>query len=48
MVATIATKAMGYFVYFRPCQDARTSLTDDDIKRGTKKIETDELRKNCI
>ena len=27
-----------------PCQGGRPSLTDDDIKRGTKKREIDELQ----
>ena len=41
-------EAMGYYFHFCPCQKARSSLTDDDIKRGTKKKEMDELRKDYI
>ena len=37
---------MGCYFYFCPCQEARPSLTDDEIKRGTKKKEMDELRKD--
>ena len=41
-------EAMGGYFHFCSCQDARPSLTDNDIKRGTKKRETDELRKDYI
>ena len=41
-------EAMGCYFHFCPCQEARPSLTDDDIKRGTKKMEMDELRKGYI
>ena len=41
-------EAMGCYFHFCPCQEARPSLTDDDIKRGTKKREMDELRKDYI
>ena len=36
------------YFHFCPCQEARTSLTDDDINCGTKKREMDELRKDYI
>ena len=36
-------EAMGWYFIFYPCQEARRSLTDDDIKRGTKKREMNEL-----
>ena len=39
---------MGCYFHFCPCQEARRSLTDDDIKRGIKKRELDELRKDYI
>ena len=39
---------MGCYLHFCPCQEARPSLFDDDIKRGTKKRELDELRKDYI
>ena len=41
-------EAMGCYFHFCPCQETRPSLTDDDIKRGTKKREMDELRKYYI
>ena len=41
-------EAMGFYFHFCPCQEARPSIIDDDIKRGTKKREMDELRKNYI
>ena len=41
-------EAMGCFFHFCPCQEARPCLTDDDIKRGTKKREMDDLRKDYI
>ena len=39
---------MGCYLHFSPCQEARPSLIDDDIKRGTQKREMDELRKDYI
>ena len=39
---------MGFYFHFCPCQEERPSLTDDYIKRGTKKREMDELRKDNI
>ena len=39
---------MGFYFRFCPCQEERPSLTDDYIKRGTKKREMDELRKDKI
>ena len=41
-------EAMVCYFHFCPCQEARPSLTADDIKRGTKKREIDELRKEYI
>ena len=41
-------EAMCCYFHFRPCQEARPSLTDNDIKRGTRIREMDELRKNYI
>ena len=41
-------KAMGRYFLFCPCEEGRPSLTDDDIKQGTKKREIDEPRKDYI
>ena len=41
-------EAMGCFYHFCPCQEARPSLTEDDILRGTKKREMDELRREYL
>ena len=41
-------EAMGCCFHFCPCQEARPSLTDVDIKRRTKKREMDALRKGSI
>ena len=43
-----AFEAMGCFYHFRPCQELRLSLTEEDIQRGTKKRELDELRRYYI
>ena len=40
----IVFEAMGCYFHFCPCQEARPSLIDNDIKRGTKKRGIDELR----
>ena len=49
IIATIVRLSLKqWVVIFCPCQDARPSLTDNDIKRGTKKREMDELRKDYI
>ena len=39
---------MGYYFLFCSCQKARPSLTDNHIKRGTKKRGLGTLRKNYI
>ena len=41
-------EAMGRFYQFCPCQELRPSLTDEDIKRGSRRRELDELRRNYI
>ena len=41
-------QAMGCFYHFCPCQELRPSLTEEDIKRGSKKRELDELRRGNI
>ena len=41
-------KARGCFYHFCPCQELRPSLTEKDIKRGGKKGELDELRRDYI
>ena len=33
------------FYHYCPCQEARPSLTEDDIERGNKKREMDQMRK---
>ena len=39
---------MGYYFLFSSCQKARHILTDNHIKRGTKKRGLDTIRKNYI
>ena len=39
---------MGCFYLYCPCQEARLSLTEEDIKRGNKKREMDQMRRQCI
>ena len=39
---------MGRFYHFCPCQEARHSLTEEDIERGNKKREMDQMRKQYI
>ena len=41
-------EAMGDFYHFCPCQELRPSLTEEYIKRGSKKRELDELRRDYI
>ena len=42
-------EAMGCFYHYCPCQEARRlSLTDEDIERGNKKREMDQMRKQYI
>ena len=36
------------FYYYSPCQEARRSLTEEDIERGNKKRELDQMRKQYI
>ena len=43
-----AFEAMGCFYHFCPCQELRSSLTEEDIKRGSRKRELDELRRSYI
>ena len=40
-------EAMGCFYHFCPCQELRSSLTEGDIKRGSRR-ELDELRRSSI
>ena len=37
-------EAMGCFYHYSPCQEARSSLTEEDIERGNKKREMDQMR----
>ena len=39
---------MGCFYHFCPCQELRSSLTEEDIKRGSRRRELDELRRSYI
>ena len=41
-------EAMGCYFHFWPCQGARPSITDDELKRGAKNRKTNELQKNYI
>ena len=41
-------EAMGCFYHFCPGQELRPSLTEEDIKRGIKKRELDQLRRSYI
>ena len=38
-------EAMGCYFHYCPCQEARPSLTDNEIMRGRKKREQDQMRK---
>ena len=44
----IAFEAMGCYYHFRSWQETRTSLTEEKFRRGIKKRELDELRKQYI
>ena len=41
-------EALGCYYHYCPCQEARPSLTDSDIKRGVKKRQQDEMRRDYI
>ena len=41
-------EAMDCCYHFCPCQEIHSSLTEEDIKRGSTKTELDELRRGCI
>ena len=41
-------EAMGCFYHYCPCQEAQLSLTEEDIERGNKRREMDQLRKQYI
>ena len=41
-------QAIGCFYHFCPCQELRPSLTEEDIKRGSRRRELDELRRGYI
>ena len=42
------SEAMGCFYHFGPCQEIRTPVTEEDIQRGSKKREFNELRQSYI
>ena len=41
-------EAMGCFYHFCPCQELRPSFTEEDVKRGSRIREFDELRRSDI
>ena len=41
-------EAMGCYYHFCSCQEARTSLREQDIERGNKKREMDDMRREYI
>ena len=41
-------EAMGWFYHFCPCHELRSSLTEEDIKRGSRRRELDDLRRSYI
>ena len=41
-------EAMGCFYQYCPCQETRPSLTEEDIERGLKKREVDQMRQQYI
>ena len=43
-----AFSAMGCFYHYSPCKEARPSLTEEDIERGNKKREMDQMRNQYI
>ena len=45
---TAVFEAMGCFYPYCPCQEARLSLSQDEIERGHKKRGKDQMRKQCI
>ena len=45
---TTVIEAMGCFCHYCPCQEARASLTEEDIERGNKKKEMNQMRKQYI
>ena len=41
-------EARGCYFHYRPCQETRPSLTDNEVKRRLKKREQDQMRKEYI
>ena len=41
-------EAMGCYYHFCPCQETRPSLSDEDIEKGNKRREMDDLRREYI
>ena len=41
-------EAIGCFYHYCPCQEAQPSLTEEDIERGNKKREMEQMRKKYI
>ena len=40
-------EAMGCFYHYCSCKEARPALAEEDIERGNKKREMDQMRKRC-
>ena len=41
-------EAMGCYFLFCPCQESRASLSEEEMQRGIRKIEQDELRRDYL
>ena len=41
-------EAMGCYYHYCPCQEARPSLTDEEVQRGIKRREQDDMRREYI
>ena len=48
LIATLCSEAMGSFYHFCPSQELRSSLTEEDIKRVSRRRELEELRGSYI
>ena len=42
------SKAMGCYFHFGPCRESRASLAEEEMKRGIRKREHDELRRDFL
>ena len=48
LIATMRLKPCTAFITFFPCQEFRSSLTEDSIQRGSRKRKLNELRRSYI